>query len=1343
MSEPRAKPRWRRFRNYLLLAGIAALLLLAGLSWYATTDSFQALVRRRLVAELERITGGRVDLGGIHTVPFRFQVEIRDLTVHGRESASEVPYAHVDRLVAHIKLISALGAEVGFSSLVVDHPIVHIILYPDGSTNQPAPKVKRTSAGASIDQLFSLSIGELEVRHGELLWNDEKTPFDFIAHDVSADMSYSLLHRRYDGNLLLGKIDTQLEAYRPVAWMAEAHFALSRDSVEIKSLKATSGRSRLQARGQVVNFRQPVVVGKYDLTLDLAEASAVARRPEIRQGVLQATGDGSWSSTTFSFSGKVSVSNLDWRDESVGLRGATLSTDYALNPQRVAFSQLQAKLLGGEVNGDAEVINWLNSTAPGKLAKGNASEEQKGNVHLRLKNLSAAEVAAALASSARPLQRLNPAGAATGNVEARWQGSIRNAEAEFTLDVAPPARLTAGQLPVTAHARGKYRAASAELEVAEFSASTRATQVRASGTLSSRSALNVSVMTTDLREWQPVVKAVGYEEQIPVTLRGHASFSGTATGKISAIDFAGKLQSEDFDVLIPATSHAPERNVHCDSLVADVQLSPYLFALHNGTLHHGETAVTFDLSVGLQERQLADSSPVAARIDLRNADVDEMLALRGYHLPVSGTVSFFLQIEGTKADPRGSGHIELSDAQIYGEPLQQLDSKLQFDRDEVSLDELHLAYHDAKVVGDGTFAFSSQAFSVNLRGDNFDLGRVPRLQASRVNVDGRLDFTAQASGTLAQPAINAKIRLRDLAFDHEVAGDYTFEAVTQGSELRVSGRSQFKTAELNIDGTAQLRGDWPSTINLHFNHFDVDSVVRTYLKARVTGHSAVAGDLQLRGPLRNPRELELRGNLHDFFADVENIKVRNNGPISFAVANQSLKIEEFHLIGEGTDLTVGGTMQLGGENELGLRAQGHANLLLIQSFDPDFTTSGEVAVDVAVGGTIHKPAIQGNLQITNGSIAYSDLPSALSAINGSLVFNQDRLQIETLTAHVGGGVVTFGGYATAYNRQLNFNLTLQSQDVRLRYPPGVSSMANAELRWTGTSAASVLSGDVTVTRLAITPGFDFGASLARSAQSSSLPQTNPLLNRIRMDVHIVTTPELQMQTAVVRLSGDADLHLRGTLAKPVLLGRADITEGEVYFNGTKYRMERGDVTFTNPVTTTPVLDLQASTHVRDYDITVNLNGGVDKLNLTYHSEPPLPVADIISLLALGQTQQQSAQLQQTGQSPFAQQASSAILTEALNSAISNRARSLFGISHIRVDPQGMNTETSPTTSAPAVTIEQQVKDNLTLTYTTNVSQTSQQIIQAEYNVTRNVSILALRDYNGVISFEVRIRQRKK
>jgi translocation and assembly module TamB len=1343
MTEPRATSGWRRFRNYLLFAGLAGLLFLAALCWYATTDSFQALVRRRVVAELERITGGHVDLGGIHTIPFKFQVDIRDLTIHGRESPSEVPYAHVDRLVARVKIISTLDAEFGFSSLVLDRPVIHLVVYPDGTSNQPAPRLKGTSSRTPIEQLFSLSISQLEVRRGELLWNDERTPLDFVAHDVSADMSYSLLHRRYDGSLLLGKIDTRLENYRPVAWMAEAHFTLLEDGIEVKSFKARSGRSRLEGRGRLVNFRQPAVVANYDLTLDLAEAGAIARHAEIRQGVLQATGEGSWSRAVFSAAGKLSVRNFDWRDPSLGLRGVNLNSNYTAKPQRLAFSQLQARLLGGEMTGDAEIINWLNSTPAAQTARRKTPEEQKGIVRLRLKDVSASEIAAALASSARPLGRLKLAGAASGTVDARWTGAPTSVETEIALEVKAPAYVSAGELPLNAHARAKYLAASGDWEVAEFSASTRATQVRAAGALSSKAALNLSITTVDLSEWQSILTAVGYQEQIPVVLKGHATFDGIATGKISAIDFTGRLHSEDFDLRIPATPHRPKRSVHCDSLIADVELSPRTFAAHNGRLHHGETTVIFDVTVGLEQRRLTDSSPVSARLDVRKADVGEILILSGYDLPVRGTANGFVQVEGTKEAPRGNGRVELSDATIWGRPVQHLDSKLEFDSDEISLDDVHLGYYDAQVTAAGTYSFSTRAFRLNLSGDNLDLARVPELQASRVAVGGRLDLSAQASGTLEEPSINANIRLRDLAFDHERAGDYSFAVVTEGAELRVNGRSQFKDAELNIDGKVRPQGDWPANVNLHFNHLDVDPLFRTYLRRRVTGHSAVAGDLQVRGPLRHPQELEVVGNLNQFLAEVENIKVRNDGPIAFLISQQFLRIQQFHLISEGTDLSVGGTVRLNGERELDLQAQGQADLQLIQSLNSDFTTSGELVVDLTVGGTLSHPTTQGRLQVNNGSIAYSDLPSALSAINGSAVFNQERLQIETLTGRVGGGVVNFGGSATAYNRQLNFNLTLQTQDVRLRYPPGVSSMANADLRWAGTSAASVLSGDVTITKLAITPGFDFGASLARAAQSSALPQTNPLLNRIRMDVHITTTPELQMQTAVVRLSGDADLHLRGTAAKPVLLGRADVTEGEVYFNGTKYRMERGDVTFTNSVTTTPVLDLQASTHVRDYDITVNLNGGLDKLNLTYHSEPPLPVADIISLLALGQTQQQSAQLQQSGQSPFAQQASSAILAEALNSAISNRSRSLFGISHIRVDPQGLNTETSPTTSSPAVTIEQQVKDNLTLTYTTNVSQTSQQIIQAEYNLTRNVSILALRDYNGVVSFEVRIRQRKK
>ena len=50
---------------------------------------------------------------------------------------------------------------------------------------------------------------------------------------------------------------------------------------------------------------------------------------------------------------------------------------------------------------------------------------------------------------------------------------------------------------------------------------------------------------------------------------------------------------------------------------------------------------------------------------------------------------------------------------------------------------------------------------------------------------------------------------------------------------------------------------------------------------------------------------------------------------------------------------------------------------------------------------------------------------------------------------------------------------------------------------------------------------------------------------------------------------------------------------------------------------------------------------------------------------------------------------------------------------------------------------------MTLTYITNVARANQQVIQGEFNFTRNVSLVIVRDENGVLGFDIRIRQRVK
>jgi translocation and assembly module TamB len=1358
----------RRWWRYLLVAtGVVVVAVLAAL-WYTTTNSFQGYVRRRMIEEVERITGGRAEIGSFHVVPFHLQVEVRNITVHGKEAPTEIPLAHADSLLAQLKIISFLRTEFGFRSVLLEHPVIHVAIGPDGTTtNIPAFQLAQRTSGknTAIEQLFALSIDHLSVHNGELLWADQRVPLDFSVRSTNVDLVYSFLHGRYESHLALGKVDTKFEEFRPFSWMTTIDFTLAPTFADIKSLRWNSGRSAVEVSGRISDFRQPRLDGRYDARIDLEEAGAIARDLDLRAGSAEFKGSGHWSLNEFTTSGAAVLRGLEWQDNQFVLKKIEASTDYQVSDQQIKLSKLQGKLLGGSFNGDAQVENWLRSIPPASSSRGKKEDlpvvsaakpplkkgekpklpgVQSGVVRLRLRDVSVAEVAASLDVRAHPLGRFHPSGSAGGNVEALWRGTPSNTEVGFGFDVNPPVHPGARELPVTAHLQGKYRVASDSLELAQLNLSTPASKVVASGTLAASSTLRFSISTSNLEEWRPLVAALGGPTDVPFRVNGNATFNGVAGGTFSSPTLTGTLVAEDFEFRVPATSRTPEKPVHWDSLAASIQFSSREVSLRGGSLRRGDTSADFEVSAVLQKGKFNENSPYTAKVNLHNVDVASTAALADFDYPVSGTADVSLQIEGTRAQPQVQGHIHAANAAAYGEAIEKFDADLHVGSNETTLSNIALTHEDAAVTGSAAYAPSTRGFRLDLVGKNFDLSRVRQIHLDELPVDGRADFTLTGSGTLDAPAIDAVVHVRDLALDHELAGNLDLEARTRGGELRVGGHSEFPHGTLVIEGSVGMQGDFPANISARMDHLDLDALWRAYLGQQLTGHSSVAGSVTMQGPLRYPRQWTLSGSLSDLAINVEYAKVHNQDPVRFTYADQTIHIDPTHLVGEGTDVVGHGSIQLAGSRELDLAADGQADLNLLGGFDPNLTASGLMTLHMTVGGTVTDPLPQGSIQIKNGTANYAGLPSGLSEMNGSLAFTRDRISIELLSARTGGGTLDLKGDATNYNHQLNFNLTAVGKDVRLRYPPGVSSTATAELHWVGSLSSSTVSGDILVTKLAVTPGFDFGSYLERSRQSASITPANSPLYNVKLDVAVRTAPELQMKTAVARLSGDADLRLRGSVARPSVLGRADILEGDATFNGIKFRLERGDITFANPITIEPQVNLQAGTHVRNYDIDVTVTGTPDRLAVNYRSEPPLPKSDIIALLALGRTSEESEQLQQqSGQSLFTDEATNLIISQAINSTVSSRMQKLFGVSRIKIDPQGFTTETNPTARGPQVTIEQQFANNVTLTYSTNVSQSSQQIIQGEYYINRNISAVGTRDQNGVVSFDVRIRRRKK
>jgi translocation and assembly module TamB len=172
----------------------------------------------------------------------------------------------------------------------------------------------------------------------------------------------------------------------------------------------------------------------------------------------------------------------------------------------------------------------------------------------------------------------------------------------------------------------------------------------------------------------------------------------------------------------------------------------------------------------------------------------------------------------------------------------------------------------------------------------------------------------------------------------------------------------------------------------------------------------------------------------------------------------------------------------------------------------------------------------------------------------------------------------------------------------------------------------------------------------------------------------------------------------------------------------------------------PVLNVEATSQIDQYEVTIDFTGPASRLTLSYRSDPPLPDSDIVALLALGSPGEESALRSSTAGSQ--NYGATALLSEAISSQLGGRIEHLFGISNFRVDPFLAGTTTEQNAAA-RVTIEKQITKDFLVTYSTNATSQQYQVIQVEYTVRRDISILFLRDLNGTYSFTVEFKKHIK
>jgi translocation and assembly module TamB len=162
--------------------------------------------------------------------------------------------------------------------------------------------------------------------------------------------------------------------------------------------------------------------------------------------------------------------------------------------------------------------------------------------------------------------------------------------------------------------------------------------------------------------------------------------------------------------------------------------------------------------------------------------------------------------------------------------------------------------------------------------------------------------------------------------------------------------------------------------------------------------------------------------------------------------------------------------------------------------------------------------------------------------------------------------------------------------------------------------------------------------------------------------------------------------------------------------------------------------MSLETQAKGVSVTLAVTGPIDNMNLSYTSEPPLQFQEIVALLASGKTPTSDPTIlaNQPSQPPqsFEQMGESALVSKALMDPVAGRLQRVFGVSQLKIDPTFTSGSELP---QARLTLQQQVANNLTFTYVTDLNNANTQIVRSEWALNPQWSAIATRDQNGIFS----------
>ena len=1306
---------------------------------------FKNKVRERIVAVAERASGGRVEIGSFSYNWRDLTAEVAPFILHGTEPASDAPLLRADKIQVRLRIISPLEKKVDIASLVLESPRLNVMVAPDGSTNIPRPKVQDHRDGF-VEQLLDLKVQHVDLRHGQANYNSWKLPIDAGGENLEVSLRYEAARSRYLCSIASSGTHISSPKLRnPLEFAVDAQLAIARNSIQLLSANLVSGGMKLEAAGVIQGLAAPHAEFDLNASVPIADLSKLVQVPMQPHGSVEFQGHASaGGGTPYKLTGKLTGTGLGFFRPGVEITGASLSTHVDVSPDMIRFPDLNLATQQGRFHGSAQVAALQRVSVRGAI---------DGLSVFDVARLAGRDSGALSGSLSGPIQfdgRLTASGV-----------SGATASADLVLKPGDGGLGMRGAIVLS------YDQQAHQLTLGNSQIGVGVSDASVAGTFGET--ITVHIVSRNLDDTIPVLRALGTAPPAtwPVQLHdGRARIDVAVIGSAPNLRITGKadfakLKLDGYEV---------------DHLATTFSLDGSTASLSAVSVEQGKMRLDGQARAGLHNWKLDKSSPISAQATLSSADLDTLAAEAGMRpLPASGTVSATLRFSGSLDSPLVSGNASLDNLTAYGERFTDVRAGVTFTPTALEVSNGEARSGAARVTLSGSYNhltndWKDGSLRFDIATNGVDLAQVKHVQEYQPSIGGKLNLKANGAAKIVKgqfdlTSLNGQLAVRNATFEGRPYGDLDITAATKLPILTVAATATVQDYKIRGSGEWRMEGDYRGEAHIQIPRISFatlhDLSPGKHLRKDLPFGGFVEGEATINGPLNQPSMIKAEVTLStvQFNANPnarplagvqpQDLVLKNAQPIHLQVTPSSIDIGHASFIAKDTTLDASGRLALNSKTPWDLAIQGRINFSIFALFNPDLLGSGVSLVNVAIRGPLLEPQVDGRLELRNASLFLRDVPNGIDQANGLILFDRNRATVQTLTAKTGGGDIQFdpGSFVGFRGTALVYRLQAAAHNVRYRSGGGVSLTMDGSVALVGTSENSVLSGSVAVTRAAFNPRTDLGNLLASTAKPVAEVTPNDYLNGVQFDMHIVTTRTLEVETSLTRnIQADADVRLRGTPDRPILLGHVTVNSGQAEFFGNKYTINRGEINFDNPAKIEPNINMDLSTKVRGITVNISFSGSVNKLNFSYRSDPPLEASDIIALLAVGRTPAAAGPLASPQAATNANNSflgtggSNSLLSQAIAPPNSGRLQKFFGVSHIKIDPQLTDITIVP---QARLTMEQQVSSDITLTYITNLAVTNQQIVRVQWDFSRKWSAVALRDENGAFSIDFQYHKRFK